>query len=176
VTVRTGRARPAGPGAIATDARRPGPSGARRRRLLAAVPALALAACAAPIPLDGPVAVELPPPIPDWVPIRLAEADDGRRIELARGASVAVALRAPASAGVGWAPVEVPAGLAITGRTSGPVWPPGAPSSRVAPAPVWQVFVFEARAAGEGVVAFALASPDASARARRVAFRVVVTG
>jgi hypothetical protein len=46
----------------------------------------------------------------------------------------------------------------------------------VAPAPVWQVFVFEARAAGEGVVAFALASPDASARARRVAFRVVVTG
>jgi hypothetical protein len=141
-----------------------------------AAPAALLAACAAPIPLDGPSAAELAPPVPDWIVLRLTEADDGRRVELARGGSLAVALRAPASAGIGWTPAATPEVLAMTGRTSGPVWPADAPQSRVAPAPVWQVFVFEARAAGEVTLSFALPAVDASTRARRVAFRVVVAG
>lgn len=152
---------------------------ARRRTLLATlVAALAplAAGCTAPIPLDAPPASELPPPVPDWIATRATEADDGRRVALAPGASLAVALRVPAGAGLGWVVVERPDGLEQTGRTSGPTWPPGAPSNPAAPPPLWQVFVFEARRAVDGPLRLELRGPDGPARPRSVVLRVVPPG
>jgi hypothetical protein len=148
---------------------------AARRRALALLSAVPLAACVQPIPLDGPAAAELPPPVPDWIAVRATEADDGRRIELARGASLAVTLRAPTAAGIGWREVVAPPGLVRTGRFTGPVWPKDAPSSRVAPPPLWQVFVFEAREGSGGDLVLELAG-ETVARPRRLTLRVVVTG
>ncbi len=153
-----------------------GPAGSPRRRALAVLSLSAvapLAACVAPLPLDAPPVVELAPPVPDWVAARATEADDGRRVELARGASLAVALRAPTAAGIGWREVAVPAGLVLTGRFAGPVWPRDAPASAVAPPPLWQVFVFEARAGCGGDLVLDLAG-ETVARPRRLTLRVVV--
>lgn len=130
-----------------------------RRGVLAACTAV-LVGCAAPVSLDGPPVAELPAPVPDWVAVRAGEADDGRRIELQTGVSVAIALRAPGAAGAGWTVGWMPSHLALTGRSSGPVWPAGAPGAQVATPPVWQVFVFEARAPGEGTVELLLRAAD----------------
>ena len=147
----------------------------RRRRALHAVSCVLatvmLGGCATPVPLDAPAVGELPPPVPAWIRDRAAESDDGRRYELAVGESIAVTLRVPAAAGVSWIPAGVPDHLELTGRTSGPVWPPGAPgASAVAPAPIWQVFVFEARRPGDGILYFDLGSGPP----RRVVYRVAV--
>jgi hypothetical protein len=131
------------------------PQGVATRCAVALV-ALALAACAAPVPLDAPAVAELPAPIPEWIRARATETDDGRRFVLPVSGSLAVALRAPSAAGLGWVVTESPSGLVATGRFTGPVWPAGAPISRVSPAPVWQVFVFEARAPGAGRLRFEL--------------------
>lgn len=144
-----------------------------RRRALVLLAVAPLAACVAPMPLDARATVELPPPVPDWITTRATEADDGRRIELARGASLAVSLRTPTAAGVGWREVATPAGLVRTGRFTGPVWPKDAPSSIVAPAPLWQVFVFEAREGIGGELALELAG-DMLARLRRIVLRIDV--
>ncbi len=146
----------------------------RRRRVLAALPLLAvgpLAGCVEPMPLDVAPVAELPPPVPEWVRARATEADDGRRVELARGESLAVSLRAPTAAGLGWREVAVPVGLVRTGRFTGPVWPKGAPSSAVAPPPLWQVFVFEAREGPGGDLVLELAG-ESAARPRRLTLRV----
>lgn len=144
---------------------------ARRRSVIAVVCAAALVGCATPVSLDAPPVSELPPPVPDWIRTRAAEADDGRRFELSVGESLAVSLRVPAAAGVSWVPAMVPGHLELTGRTSGPVWPPGAPgTSAVAPAPIWQVFVFEVRQPGDGILYFDLGSGPP----RRVVYRIVV--
>ena len=138
-----------------------------RRRALgaaAALAALGAAGCTAPLSLDSPSVAELPAPVPDWITIRAGLEDDGRRYELAPGETIAIALRAPSGAGAGWAVVEAASMLRQTGRTSAPVWPPGAPASRVAPAPLWQVFAFEATRPGEGIVELALAGPDGPVR------------
>jgi hypothetical protein len=136
-----------------------------RTRLAALAAGLLLAACAAPLSLDAPAVAELPAPVPDWVAVRATEADDGRRVELARGGSIAVSLRAPTAAGAGWVVAGTPAGLALTGRYTGPVWPPGAPASALAAGAVWQVFVFQARAPGEGRLRFELRGDEAVAPA-----------
>jgi hypothetical protein len=135
-----------------------------------------LAGCAAPLSLDAPAVAELPAPVPEWITVRVSEADDGRRIELARAGSMAVALRVPSGAGTGWIVVGQPSGLALTGRFTGPVWPPGAPASATVPAPIWQVFVFEALAPGEGTLRFELRGNEAlgSSRARSLTLRVTV--
>ena len=152
------------------------PGRAPRRRLLAALSGLAaapLAGCVGPIPLDAPPVAELPPPVPEWIVARATEADDGRRVELARGASLAVSLRAPSAAGIGWREVAVPPGLVLTGRFTGPVWPKGAPTSAVLPPPLWQVFVFEAREPGGGDLVLELGGETVS-RPRRLSLRVAV--
>jgi hypothetical protein len=130
-----------------------------RRRVLLATSALAVpvAGCVAPVSLDAPAVAEQPAPVPDWIPVRLGEADHGRLVTLAPGESVAVALRAPSASGAGWIVRDAPASLVQTGRYSRPVWPAGAPASVTGPGPVWQVFVFEAGApAAERRLAFEL--------------------
>ncbi|MEI7445799.1 MAG: hypothetical protein WCK28_12990 [Burkholderiales bacterium] len=141
-----------------------------RRRALVASAALAVLAtgCIAPVPLDAPPVAELPPPVPDWITIRATEADDLRRVALAVGASFAVSLRVPAEAGQGWIVVGQPDGLELTGRWSGPVWPPGAPANPALPPPLWQVFVFEARRAVDGPLVLELRGAETAARPRRV--------
>jgi hypothetical protein len=138
--------------------------------------AVQLAGCAAPLSLDAPAVAELPAPVPDWITVRATEADDGRRITLARAGSMSVALRAPSGAGTGWIVAGQPAGLALTGRFTGPVWPPGAPASATVPAPIWQVFVFEALAPGEGTLRFELRGTEAlgPSRPRSLVLRVTV--
>jgi hypothetical protein len=153
--------------------------GARRRRWsggAAALVAVWLAACAAPVPLPSadPSVGELPAPVPEWITHRVTDTDDGRRIELPLGAALAVSLRAPAAAGAGWVLSRQPANLTLTGRFSGPVWPPEAPAPRLAPPPVWQVFVFEAREPGDSQVAFDLVGSSAAVPSRRVRFTVGV--
>lgn len=150
-------------------------SGSTRRRALvgsAALVALAAvcAGCATPVPLDAPPTAELPPPVPDWIAIRATEADDRRRIVLDAGASMAVSLRVPTGAGQGWIVVARPDGLEQTGRTSGPVWPPGAPASAAAPPPLWQVFTFEARRAFDGPLELELRGGEAARLRRLVLF------
>jgi hypothetical protein len=133
-----------------------------------------LAGCAAPLALDGPAYAELPAPIPEWIAVRATDTDDGRRFELARGASIAIALRAPAAAGLGWLVARTPPMLRQTGRFSGPVWPPEAPASRTSPAPLWQVFVFEAREPGEDTLLLELRGGGGD-RPDRFAIRLSVT-
>lgn len=148
---------------------------ARRRLLMLGTTAGALlVACTAPLPLDAPPVSELPAPVPDWIVLRVGEADDGRGVELPVGDSIAVAVRVPAAAGLGWILVGQPPVLAQTGRYSGPVWPPGAPGSAALPTPLWQVFVFEARRIGEGELAFELEGAAGASRARRFGIRVAV--
>ena len=53
--------------------------------------------------------------------------------------------------------------------------PSGAPSSPVAPAPVWQVLVFEAREAPGGELVLELGG-DTAARPRRLTLRIAVGG
>jgi hypothetical protein len=141
------------------------------RRSAAALLAVSLAGCVAPVPLDGPAVSERPAPVPDWIAQRYGQADDGRRVELAPGASLAIALRAPGAAGAGWIVTWMPSHLALVGRSSGPVWPAGAPGAAVATPPVWQVFVVEARAPGEGTVDLELRAAD-GAVLRRFVLRV----
>jgi hypothetical protein len=147
----------------------------RRRRLMALLPAAwLLGACVAPLSLDGTAVAELPAPVPDWIGTRLTEADHGRDVALAPGTAFAVSLRAPAAAGVGWLVTEMPDGLVQTGRFTGPVWPPGTPDSVVSPAPLWQVFVFEARGAAmpPGRLVLELRGGPDAPRPRRVAIGV----
>jgi hypothetical protein len=148
---------------------------ARRRVLMlgAAVGSL-LAACTAPLPLDAPPVAELPAPVPDWIALRVGEADDGRRVELPVGDSIAVTMRVPSAAGLGWVLVGQPPALGQTGRYTGPVWPPGVPGSAALPTPLWQVFVFEARRVGEGELAFELDGSAEASRARRLGIRLAV--
>lgn len=146
--------------------------GVLRTAATAAGVALIAAGCIAPVSLDAPPVSELPPPVPDWIATRVTEADDGRRIALAVGGSFAVSLRVPLGAGIGWTVLERPAGLAMTGRTSGPVWPPGAPASPAVPPPLWQVFVFEARTPVDGPLILELGGTEAGARPRRLVLRV----
>lgn len=147
-----------------------------RRRLLAALlpAAWLLGACVAPLSLDGPSVAELPAPVPDWIVTRLTEADDGRSVGLAPGAAIAMSLRAPVAGGLGWLVSEAPAGLVLTGRFTGPVWPPGVTDSAVAPAPLWQVFVFEARgpAPASGRLVLELRGGPDAPRPRRVAIGI----
>jgi hypothetical protein len=147
----------------------------RRRRVALGACAL-LAGCVAPLSLDAPAVSELPAPVPGWITVRATEADDGRRVELGQGASIAVALRSPTVAGLGWMMRDPPTTLVLTGRYTGPVRPPGAPVSMAAPDAVWQVFVFEARAPGEALLRFELRGAEAVAPAppRSVTLRVVV--
>ncbi|RPH43773.1 MAG: hypothetical protein EHM87_12755 [Burkholderiales bacterium] len=147
---------------------------ARLARLAGLAAGLLLAGCVAPISLDGPAVAELPAPVPDWIGLRVSEADDGRRVELPVGDSVAVTLKVPSGAGLGWVLVGQPPTLAQTGRYSGPVWPPDAPGSAVTPRPLWQVFVFEARAPGEGEVVLELDGAGLGTRPRRLAVRIAV--
>ncbi len=64
--------------------------------------------------------------MPDWIATpRPTEADDGRRIELARARSLAVSLRAPTAAGVGWRELAVPAAWCAPGAS-----PPGLAEGR----------------------------------------------
>jgi hypothetical protein len=153
-----------------------GPRTAVRRRALAALTALAaapLGGCVGPVPLDAPALAELPPPVPDWIGVRATEADDGARVELARGASLAVSLRVPGGAGIGWRERIVPSGLVRTGRFTGPVWPKDAPSSPVTPPPIWQVLVFEAREGPGGDLVLEL-DGETGTRPRRLSLRVLV--
>jgi hypothetical protein len=147
----------------------------RRRRLSALLPvAWLLGACAAPLSLEGPAVAELPAPVPDWIATRLTEADDGRSVALGPGAAIAVSLRVQAASGVGWLVTAAPEGLVLTGRFTGPVWPPGATDSAVTPAPLWQVFVFEARAAAiaPGRLVFELRGGPDAPRPRRVSIGI----
>ncbi|MCX7228999.1 MAG: hypothetical protein NTW15_08295 [Burkholderiales bacterium] len=146
----------------------------RRGLMLGAAAGALLAACTAPLPLDAPPVSELPAPVPDWIALRVGEADDGRRVELPVGDSIAVAVRVPSAAGLGWIVVGQPPVLVQTGRYSAPVWPPGAPGSAALPTPLWQVFVFEARRVGEGELAFELDGAAGASRARRLGIRVAV--
>ena len=151
------------------------PYGARRRVLAVAAAAAALAlvaGCATHVPLDVPPVAEQPPPVPSWVGVRATEADAGRRITVRAGESLALVLRVPAATGAGWVVAEASPGLSATGRLAGPVWPADAPSSPIAPAPVWQVFVFEATTPGPGRVVLELAGTGA--RPRRLEFPVEV--
>jgi hypothetical protein len=149
-----------------------------RRSALLAIPALAalVAGCAAPVPLDAPAVAEQPAPVPDWIPVRLGEADHGRLVTLAPGESVAIALRASSASGEGWVVRDAPASLVPTGRYSRPVWPPGTPASVTGTGPVWQVFVFEAGPpAAERRLAFELRGDVPSADRPPVAvYRIVV--
>ena len=148
----------------------------RRRRLLGAgagaLVGMMTGACTAPIALDGPAVAELAAPVPEWIVLRFTEADDGRRIELPVGDSIAVTLRVPSASGQGWVLLGQPPMLAQTGRYSGPVWPPGAPGSAAVPAPLWQVFVFEARRPGEGELVLDLDGAGLASRPRRLTLRV----
>jgi hypothetical protein len=146
----------------------------RRVLMLGAAAGAMLAACTAPVPLDASPVEALPAPVPDWIGLRVGEADDGRRVELPVGDSIAVTVRVPAAAGLGWVLLGQPPGVAQTGRYSGPVWPPGAPGSAALPTPLWQVFVFEARRLGEGELAFELDGAVGASRARRLGIRVTV--
>ena len=146
----------------------------RRVLMLGAAACAMLVACTAPVPLDASPVEELPAPVPDWIGLRVGEADDGRRVEVPLGASIAVTVRVPAAVGLGWILVGQPAGVAQTGRFSGPVWPPGAPGSAALPTPLWEVFVFEARRVGEGELAFELDGAVGASRARRLGIRVAV--
>lgn len=153
----------------------PAPPGALRAAAIAmsVMVTFALTACVAPVSLDAPPVAELPAPVPAFVTTRLLEDDRGRRIVLKRGESFAVSLRAPVASGIGWSVTRVPSGLVPTGRFSGPVWPPGAPSSTLAPAPLWQVFVFETVSVGEDELVIELSGPDGD-RPRRFTLRIAV--
>ncbi len=115
--------------------------------------AVLLAGCVLLPPRDtAPSGVDAgPPPFPAWVTQRATLAESGRRYELVRGESLAMALEIPAAAGERWVVAPLPHMLRVTGRFSAPGAPGRIPQF---PGSLWQVFVFEAIESGAGVVGF----------------------
>ena len=125
--------------------------------------AAALVAACAPVKSGSPDAARaedagapygaLPPPTPEGVARIVRAQDAGAVTEIGVGETLAVELVGVPTAGYVWTPVVVPAFLAPAGDYGGP-------TSRAQLEPGfaggshWEAFLFEATAAGEGVLRF----------------------
>ena len=123
------------------------------QRVLVAV-AFALAACA-PQTIEGPIVVQVPvsnavpAPTPIGVTQRLTAVDDGRTVSVPVGGRFAVELVGVPTAGYVWGVATKPAFLSDAVETSGATTraqsQPGFTGGNH-----WEVFTFQATAAGEG--------------------------
>ena len=94
--------------------------------------------------------LELAPPTPEDVAVRVSADQNGQSVEAAQGDMIAIELQSSPSAGASWRVASKPDFLADPETLSGPT---SAQASGGAPrvgAPRWQVLIFPVAAAGSG--------------------------
>jgi len=146
-------------------------------RVLTAVVALALAACApaqdakveAPVAQNGAVAA----PTPDEVTQRINATQNGQRIQIAVNQRFAVELVGVPTAGYVWAPAQIPAFLTRAGEASGNTSTaqsqPGFTGGNH-----WEVLMFAATTAGEGELVIEQRRPWETNEPANATFRVTI--
>jgi predicted secreted protein len=100
----------------------------------------------------------LPPPTPEDVAVRISGAS-GQTIEVQQGENIAVELQSSPSTGGRWTLTQKPEFLDDAGMQTGPVNAPAANGRPMIGAPVWNVFLFTANAAGSAPLTLALRGP-----------------
>jgi len=104
------------------------------------------------------LAEALPPPVPEDVAVQIT-GPSGTTVEVQQGENISVSLQSSPSTGGRWAVTEKPDFLDDAGVQTGPVNPPAANGRPMLGAPVWNVFLFTANAAGSGPLTLELRGP-----------------
>ena len=99
-----------------------------------------------------------PPPTPEDVAVRISGLS-GQVVEVERGENIAVELQSSPSTGGRWTIAAKPDFLDDAGMQTGPVNAPAANTRPVLGAPVWNVFLFTANAAGSAPLTLELRGP-----------------
>lgn len=100
----------------------------------------------------------LPPPVPEDVAVQIT-GPNGSTVEVQQGENMSVSLQSSPSTGGRWVVTAKPDFLDEAGTQTGPVNPPAANGRPMLGAPVWNVFLFTANAAGSGPLTLELHGP-----------------
>ncbi len=111
------------------------------------------------LPAFGPAFGEtLPPPTPEDVAVRIS-GGSGQTVAVQQGENIAIELQSSPSTGGRWTVSEKPDFLDDAGMESGPVNARPANGRPMIGAPVWNVFLFTANAAGSAPLTLQLRGP-----------------
>lgn len=100
----------------------------------------------------------LPPPAPEDVSVQIT-GPTGSTVAVRQGENLSVSLQSSPSTGARWVVSEKPAFLDDGGMRNAPVNAPAANGRPMLGAPVWNVFLFSANAAGSGPLTLELHGP-----------------
>ncbi|MFZ2028947.1 MAG: protease inhibitor I42 family protein [Vitreimonas sp.] len=100
----------------------------------------------------------LPPPVPEDVSVQVT-GPSGSSVDVQQGENFSVSLQSSPSTGARWVVTEKPDFIDAAGMRNGPVNAPAANGRPMLGAPVWNVFLFTANAAGSGTLTLELHGP-----------------
>jgi len=100
----------------------------------------------------------LPPPVPEDVAVQVT-GPTGSTVEVQQGENFSISLQSSPSTGGRWSVTEKPDFVDAAGVETGPVNPPAANGRPMMGAPVWNVFLFTANAAGSAPLTLELRGP-----------------
>ena len=103
-------------------------------------------------------AQSLPPPVSEDVAVQVT-GPSGSTVEVQQGENFSVSLQSSPSTGGLWSVTEKPDFVDAAGSVNGPVRAPAANGRPMIGAPVWNVFLFTANAAGSGPLTLELRGP-----------------
>jgi predicted secreted protein len=100
----------------------------------------------------------LPPPVPEDVAVQI-NGPSGSTAEVQQGENFSISLQSSPSTGGRWEVTEKPDFVDAAGMQNGPTRAPAANGRPMIGAPVWNVFLFTANAAGSGALTLELHGP-----------------
>jgi predicted secreted protein len=100
----------------------------------------------------------LPPPVPEDVSVQIT-GPTGSAVEVQQGENFSISLQSSPSTGGRWVVTEKPDFVDDGGMRNGPVNAPAANGRSMLGAPMWNVFLFTANAAGSGPLSLELRGP-----------------
>ena len=106
----------------------------------------------------SPALAEIAPPTPEDVAVRIS-GPSGQVIQVEEGQNIAIELQSSPSTGGHWIVTAKPDFLDDGGALTGPVNAPAANGRPMLGAPVWNVFLFTASAAGSAPLSLELRGP-----------------
>lgn len=115
-------------------------------------------AAALALGLGSAAAETLPPPVPEGVGVQIT-GPTGSSADVQQGENFSISLQSSPSTGAHWVVTEKPDFVDAAGTQTGPVNAPAANGRPLLGAPVWNVFLFTANAAGSGPVTLELRGP-----------------
>jgi len=110
----------------------------------------------------GTAAAEpLPPPVPEDVGVQITGPTDSSA-DVQQGENFSISVQSSPSTGARWVVTEKPDFVDAAGMQTGAVNPPAANGRPLLGAPIWNVFLFTANAAGSGPLTLELRGPGAA--------------